>query len=786
MAYSEFVDITPTPRVLRILGEIPFHPWQCIAELTDNSIDAFLKAESEGHGFPEGSTVSITWSGNNVSYSERTLEISDNAQGMTLEQMQNAVRAGYTSNDPVNNLGLFGMGFNIATARLGAVTEIMTTRTCDDEWVGLRLDYDELITSKKYDVPVIRSPKMRKSEHGTRIIISKLKSGIIDTLANKERDIRTTLQRIYSPLLSEKSIRIRVKGKELSPILPCVWAENRYVVRDGKRINAIIPIDQSLGVSYFDTLRNSYLTEDESDQIDENLGQGKVLPSHIVKRDKRIKGWVGIQRYANPSDFGIDFIRNGRKILLSDKSFFYYENPYTGIKDLQYPTELGSTVGGRIVGELHVDFLIPTYQKNDFDRTDRSWQLMVDYICGSGPYRPKQRKALGFTEPVEAPIPVLVNAYSRVDPGTKCLFVSTSVTKDLLKHYRDGDIDYQTDALWFRAAQEEDQKAGNKKETTQVNQGSQPTDDIDSYFDTGDSQSGNTSNQPENSGKKSITKVEPELPTSSLESLISNSEEVVSLSGQYNFGLVSPYEVTVYELKKGDIKIEGESKPTFFANEGIKCTYVYNPRHQVFRQYAFTPKGLLLQYIAEKIKAREPAKYSDLVETYISLVTAKMPEARVDKNALQEKADLFFSRLREAMIDSFEGIASSVIDCIHESVGDVEETINAMFPQTSLIQAFQDRVDDLAALEYVPVRALIRIIEKYPESVFDGKVFSTMYAGIKLPDEKSTERSRNEAKERMVSYLKDAARLTSTASNMDKNELSRIQISLDFLMEALV
>ena len=61
-----------------------------------------------------------------------------------------------------------------------------------------------------------------------------------------------------------------------------------------------------------------------------------------------------------------------------------------------------------------------------------------------------------------------------------------------------------------------------------------------------------------------------------------------------------------------------------------------------------------------------------------------------------------------------------------------------------------------------------------------------MYAGIKLPDEKSTERSRNEAKERMVSYLKDAARLTSTASNMDKNELSRIQISLDFLMEALV
>lgn len=39
------VDITPTPRVLRVLGELPFSPWQCFAELIDNSVDAFNKAE---------------------------------------------------------------------------------------------------------------------------------------------------------------------------------------------------------------------------------------------------------------------------------------------------------------------------------------------------------------------------------------------------------------------------------------------------------------------------------------------------------------------------------------------------------------------------------------------------------------------------------------------------------------------------------------------------------------------------------------------------------------------
>ena len=35
-------DITPSPRILWVLGQIPFRPWQALAELIDNSLDAFL------------------------------------------------------------------------------------------------------------------------------------------------------------------------------------------------------------------------------------------------------------------------------------------------------------------------------------------------------------------------------------------------------------------------------------------------------------------------------------------------------------------------------------------------------------------------------------------------------------------------------------------------------------------------------------------------------------------------------------------------------------------------
>ena len=59
------VDITPTPRILRVLGEIPFAPWQCLAELIDNAIDAFLSREGTS-GDSNEQKINITWSGESV------------------------------------------------------------------------------------------------------------------------------------------------------------------------------------------------------------------------------------------------------------------------------------------------------------------------------------------------------------------------------------------------------------------------------------------------------------------------------------------------------------------------------------------------------------------------------------------------------------------------------------------------------------------------------------------------------------------------------------------------
>ena len=42
------MKITPSARILRMLGEIDFDPWRCIAELVDNSFDDFTEIVGAG------------------------------------------------------------------------------------------------------------------------------------------------------------------------------------------------------------------------------------------------------------------------------------------------------------------------------------------------------------------------------------------------------------------------------------------------------------------------------------------------------------------------------------------------------------------------------------------------------------------------------------------------------------------------------------------------------------------------------------------------------------------
>ena len=166
------LDLTPAPRVLQMLGEITLEQWRCLAELIDNSIDGFIDAARAGTPItrPE---ISVTIP--MADTDSARVSVKDNGPGMSIEVLENALRAGWTGNDPLSKLGLFGMGFNIATARLGVVTEVWTSRSGDPEQVGVRIDLEELRATNNYRVPRQTRPKADHTDHGTEIVISRLK-----------------------------------------------------------------------------------------------------------------------------------------------------------------------------------------------------------------------------------------------------------------------------------------------------------------------------------------------------------------------------------------------------------------------------------------------------------------------------------------------------------------------------------------------------------------------------------------------------------------------------------
>ena len=106
MTHKATVDITPHPKILSVLGEIEFKPWQCLAEFIDNSIDGFILARRTGAPIADPQVY--------IAFGRDTVVVKDNGPGMSLEKLEMAVKAGWGSQDRFGSLGLYGVGFNIA------------------------------------------------------------------------------------------------------------------------------------------------------------------------------------------------------------------------------------------------------------------------------------------------------------------------------------------------------------------------------------------------------------------------------------------------------------------------------------------------------------------------------------------------------------------------------------------------------------------------------------------------------------------------------------------------
>src|SRR5205823_4083548 len=118
------------------------------------------------------------------------------------------------------------------------------------------------------------------------------------------------------------------------------------------------------------------------------------------------------------TDFGIDLIRNGRAIRISEQgAFFEHTDEFKKtVKD--YPID---SQYGRIVGEIHLDHVPVDFLKEDFQRSSEEWRRAMDFLRGTYSLQPQYWPG---TEKNTSFVSKLFQGYRRVrNVGTRDMYM---------------------------------------------------------------------------------------------------------------------------------------------------------------------------------------------------------------------------------------------------------------------------------------------------------------------------------------------------------------------------
>ena len=462
---SVFLNLTPDPKVLIALTHTHIQPLDALCELIDNAIDSFSAAKLQGTPIKNPVVRIDLPKLSDIEAGQGLVRISDNGPGLTVENTEKALRAGFSGNNPYDTLGLFGMGFNISTGKMGSVTRFFSARADEESAIQVTIDLNKINQSKNYRVEAYKVSK-GSMDHGTVIEISdwwpngNANRGFIKTLVSYGgKKIREELGRRYATILLQKEIRIIVNEVECDAFEHCIWDDSRYVER---KKHGKIP-----AVYRFDTVVH---TQKKCTKCTATLEAYQTscpaCGSYEIRTiEERIRGWVGIQRFDDLSEFGVDLIRNGRAIRISEKSaFFEYVDEFQKIlKD--YPIDSNF---GRIVGEVHLNHVPVDFMKQDFQRSSPEWHRAITFLRGNSSLQPLQPGA----ENNESPIFKLFQGYRKVKtPGKTDMYmgkwdpvkeeparISRDVEKDFYERFKKHEPGYYDDAEWWKKVEEADQK----------------------------------------------------------------------------------------------------------------------------------------------------------------------------------------------------------------------------------------------------------------------------------------------------------------------------------------
>jgi hypothetical protein len=542
-----------------------------------------------------------------------------------------------------------------------------------------------------------------------------------------------------------------VAGVRLQPRRHCVWSEDHAVpTTDGTVARAVEHIDAKLAPRRYCThcMRTLAAAEDTCPTGSPNC--------HVIETERRIHGWIGLQRYLHNSEFGLDFVRNGRKIEIGNKELFEWSDG--DVSEVEYPTD-DPRGRGRFVGEIHIDHCRVSYTKDRFERDDPAWGEMVRVVRSDGPLRPVVAKQRGY-EGNDSPLYRLYQSFRRNSPqGKNGLWSRVLVVKDndraqqMAALFDEGDPDYLTDERWWQLVLEQDKEVLGEKPAN-------PDDLPPGFVDPKDDDAPGPSPEPEPEPQPA-----PEPPPPPVR------RPIHELTRKY----VHPtfrveYEVQALGVTPGDPDLPSGLPWILKLDDVATRTYGFlvDTSHDVFRSTTMTPlDGLLTELTHRTIEflkgqAQETSVagvLADFRKQYC--VNSRLDPQEVITLASSVLADM--ARAVPALLEEGQG------QTLFDELGDSEKESVARRMANRDVPDHKSLITDGRFWDYADVESLRTLFNRHPELFLDGRFWNDAYASADFGNAAVTEQAREAVRARYDAYLSDAVWLANQSpSDVDR------------------
>jgi hypothetical protein len=769
----ETINIQPGPGIYQLLSHLDISYENCLSELIDNSFDVF-----DEFNVAEGIV--------RIDFDEKkgSLIYQDNGQGLDKIGLEKSLQAACSEKNQLNHKGLYGVGFNIAMSKLSKKTDIYTKTQGQEKWLHCEYDPQKIKQQSNFEItinyldllPIEKS--LFNNKNGLVLVID-LSKDAEDKFSSRQYraiNLKNKLAQIYSYALrksvpglsgkfasnNSKKYKIFIDKQEVSAFLPCIWAETRTVRRKQEDVSAVETFEFNFGTQ---KKCSDCGTTNPSSVYECNNCNSRKLEIF----DGNLWGWIGIQRHLDQEMYGFDFIRNGRKILVNDKSLFKWEDDF-GHSQIEYPVELPANLG-RIVGEIHCDFLSPNAIKTNFT-LDENWHRVVGFIRGNTALKPQSRPK-GIEN--NSPLSRMFSRFRRNEKGLVDLQIGSSpnkhgsiqVSKDWFRRFHSGDADFQTDSKWYMSAKSaQDEKDGTNRKTPVTGIITDTPTSIGTILSP-TSPGGNLTTQP------TIVKTRNEIVLEWEES----SYPLDQYCGVINLDHNRSYkEFKVETFMTPKTLIDNEDKEQSFVIEQIDGRHLkifINENHTDWKDLKY--ENFLITKLTLYIK-----QMSNNIPEHIILKSICNTFLEKDNYSnIKEKQISLIALLSKKMVQSFSRNSSEYFEFL--SSNEQEIVIEKI---TSENKNFQKLKDNGEFTSYLSYEGFTQIISQEPDTFLNGKLFKNVYL--------SEEKLKN-ANKKTLGYLllafKNLENVTQPLHNIENYtdfEKNIILSSIQFLEDSIV